>query len=771
MEEDRRAAAAIALSQLGGHGAVGAESDADNYISVDDYDIDDVNVNLNDDNEDSDGGDHENEEMPPPSQEGRGEKTKYKSDIFVKHFKKVPIVSSANEVPVFFMAYCNYCTKKYKFKKSGGYGSLIRHMQTIHPELYGHTASQTQLNFQSASAHGSASGSSQTGTPSSALLRYDHKHTTDVMAKFAAMHHLPFGIYDNQDYEDSMKECYNLNSKRLPRTSIQRSTKNQYYEMKKDLSQYLSNLGHKVNICSDIWTDAFQKHAYIGITVHFMDNSWSLNKRLIAFRDFPTPHTANAIAFLIIQVLNEYQLCNKVFSIAFDNATANTASISDLIDACSPIIDGKYFHQRCVCHILNLCVQDALSLWQKHVDPIRNAVRAIHFKLGKAWKKYCRNRNIRYTTFIMDVSTRWNSTYDCLNSTLEHRDALCDFFRTNPYGDIVLTPNCWDQSMSLCQLFKAFKSATVELSGVYYCTSVRVLEHCMYIALGFKTCMKNARSRELMCVLFYMIEKWLKYFSEIPTVFLIAKCLDPKWKLAGTTKILDFYYQNLRSIDLSPLQNLPFDDNETSRVFELTIPDRSLVQAQFESSLRTLFAEYEEKYNRTHQIHPRTQHAPQPQQYGGFGFAYDDPDAQSQLADLYGYGTSSSSRSTSMGSVSELDFYLEARHHTFSDAGPTPAQIDVLEWWGTHEKDYPILASMAKEIFAVPASTVAVESAFSVGACVLDVRRSKLSARNMEAVMLLDDWGKAARRAQEPDWDAREESEETFTDTEDEGGE
>ncbi|KAL1533394.1 hypothetical protein AAHA92_33282 [Salvia divinorum] len=31
---------------------------------------------------------------------------------------------------------------------------------------------------------------------------------------------------------------------------------------------------------------------------------------------------------------------------------------------------------------------------------------------------------------------------------------------------------------------------------------------------------------------------------------------------------------------------------------------------------------------------------------------------------------------------------------------------------------------MAKEIFSVPASTVAVESAFSVGACVLDERRS-----------------------------------------------
>lgn len=53
MEEDRHAA--IALAQMGGHGA---------DISVDDYEIDDVNVNLSDDNEDSDG-DHDDEEMPP----------------------------------------------------------------------------------------------------------------------------------------------------------------------------------------------------------------------------------------------------------------------------------------------------------------------------------------------------------------------------------------------------------------------------------------------------------------------------------------------------------------------------------------------------------------------------------------------------------------------------------------------------------------------------------------------------------------------------------
>lgn len=95
------------------------------------------------------------------------------------------------------------------------------------------------------------------------------------------------------------------------------------------------------------------------------------------------------------------------------------------------------------------------------------------------------------TTFSMDVSTRWNSTYDMINSTLEHKDYLVEFFRGFNDLDLVLLPTCWTQCMELFKLFKSFKTATVELSGIYYCTSVRVLEHCMYIALNFNSCMRK----------------------------------------------------------------------------------------------------------------------------------------------------------------------------------------------------------------------------------------------------------------------------------------
>ena len=278
---------------------------------------------------------------------------------------------------------------------------------------------------------------------------------------------------------------------------------------------------------------------------------------------------------------------------------------------------------------------------EHHPEHIRTAINLINWKpqIGKAWKKYCHQKKIRYTNFTIEVSTRWNSTYDCLNSTLEHIDYLIDFFRTNPVDDLYLTHACWEQSMSLFKLFKGFKNATVELSGVYYCTSVRVLEHCMYISLGFKTAMKNSVSNpELMCVLYYMIDKWLKYFSEIPTVFLIAKVLDPKWKLVGTLKILEFYYNNLSSIDLQPLRDLQSEVNEDNNIrlsetFQINLSNFSVIKHAFEFELRTLFAEYEAKYNSTHQVRQR----PTPHQQHSFGFfQVDDPDAQSQLADLYG---------------------------------------------------------------------------------------------------------------------------------------
>lgn len=66
--------------------------------------------------------------------------------------------------------------------------------------------------------------------------------------------------------------------------------------------------------------------------------------------------------------------------------------------------------------------------------------------------------------------------------------------------------------------------------------------------------------------------------------------------------------------------------------------------------------------------------------------------------------------------------------------------FDILYWWKTTRSKYKVLFLTAKDVLAVPMSTVASESAFSAGSCELDSFRSSLSPNMAEALMCTQDW-------------------------------
>jgi hypothetical protein len=70
------------------------------------------------------------------------------------------------------------------------------------------------------------------------------------------------------------------------------------------------------------------------------------------------------------------------------------------------------------------------------------------------------------------------------------------------------------------------------------------------------------------------------------------------------------------------------------------------------------------------------------------------------------------------------------------------SDFDILEWWKIHSNQqmYPILASLARDILAVPVSTVASESTFSIGGRVLDCFRSSLKERTVQTLIFIQDW-------------------------------
>jgi hypothetical protein len=73
-------------------------------------------------------------------------------------------------------------------------------------------------------------------------------------------------------------------------------------------------------------------------------------------------HTGSAIANHILGVVNDFDIRNKIMSITLDNASSNTNAIESLSPHLHSYIDGYVVHQRCVCHIINLVVQDGIQL-------------------------------------------------------------------------------------------------------------------------------------------------------------------------------------------------------------------------------------------------------------------------------------------------------------------------------------------------------------------------------------------------------------------------
>ena len=63
-----------------------------------------------------------------------------------------------------------------------------------------------------------------------------------------------------------------------------------------------------------------------------------------------------------------------------------------------------------------------------------------------------------------------------------------------------------------------------------------------------------------------------------------------------------------------------------------------------------------------------------------------------------------------------------------------------MDYWRGQQTRYPDLTAMARDILTIPVSTVASESAFSVGAKVIDKYRTALKSDITEAIICTKDW-------------------------------
>ncbi|KAL5715380.1 hypothetical protein ACHQM5_017208 [Ranunculus cassubicifolius] len=201
-----------------------------------------------------------------------------------------------------------------------------------------------------------------------------------------------------------------------------------YLELKQKLKKDLAS--RRVCLTTDTWTSC-QNVNYMVITAHFIDDDWKLHKRVLNFCVIAN-HKGNSIGMLLEQCLLEWGV-EKVLTITADNATTNTVAI-DYLRAkmrhwtnSKMLFGGKYIHVRCCAHVCNLIVVAGLSKLEQSIAAIRNAVKYVRsspqrlesFKSCVAKEKIdCKG------LVVLDVATRWNSTYLMLSAALKFENAF-----------------------------------------------------------------------------------------------------------------------------------------------------------------------------------------------------------------------------------------------------------------------------------------------------------------------------------------------------------
>jgi len=189
------------------------------------------------------------------------------SDIFKIHFKKIQKEDGNFDVA------CNYCRRIYKFKQGGGYGTFKRHLESKHPEKMGQSRGQTQITGYGSSTHKS-------------LFMYSDNKSKEEFTKMVAIDHLAFSFGENLGFNNYCKTALNPAYKTIPRNTLKRTLFSLYKKQKKELIQFFTNFNGRVSLCNDIWSDHWQVHSYMGITCHWIDDDFLLQKRILSFRVF-----------------------------------------------------------------------------------------------------------------------------------------------------------------------------------------------------------------------------------------------------------------------------------------------------------------------------------------------------------------------------------------------------------------------------------------------------------------------------------------------------
>lgn len=546
-------------------------------------------------------------------------------------------------------------------------------------------------------------------------VTWDRRNVLHVARK-----RLPLSYFDDEETQDYFK-LLNESVIMPRRNAMSKILFDEFSKMRENLKSILAKNDSKFSFNVDGWS-APNLTSFYGISVHFIDKIWKMPSITLELIPSKGLHSGKDIAKTFYGCLEYFDLKEKINGITLDNVASNTTFILELkvlFDKDGIEFDVENQHFKCFLHIFNLGVQDILHLVNKNsrfLDQDENCesddeesddendnlfyvmivkVRSIFKKLRgietlrNTLKSFCDATNIKFIKPVLDVRTRWNSTFEMLNVFFKLLPALRLLWDNCPVVNSYKLHN--DQLSTLktvFELLRYFQYLTKILSSDKDVSLPTAVVGLNTLLDKLEETMSQLNNKPdvtpeddiIISSLVKGRDKLIKHYKKCNWVYCVALLLDPRFKLEG-------FDSTEWGRDLKNMAEKKFKD-----IFRYEYYNKHIIESvedTLQNSIEEDFVEFKNVY------------APK----------------------------------SNVSWESELKKYFASPRASF--------ESNILEWWSNHEKDYPIISKMARDILGITASTIYIERFFSAGPLIMTNRRNKLKNETLNALMCIYSWQKS----------------------------
>ena len=306
-------------------------------------------------------------------------------------------------------------------------------------------------------------------------------------------------------------------------------------------------------------------------------------------------------------------------------------------------------------------------------------------------ESFCIASGIKYVKPLLDVKTRWNSTYAMLNVACRLKKGLVLMWdnckELKPYK---IEESGWNSLVKLLKILANFKHVSLILSSETVATLPSVvvtinllLDNIEKIIKDLDELKNRTHADEVLLLAIQAgRDKILKHYTKTNWVYCVSLILDPRFKLEA------------------------FDLKDWSQKLKQESEDR------FRNLLKTEYCS--EEFTET-------------------------DDSRKEIADeLDEFSIDFNSLYVKEPKIKKQSWETELENYLKYPRANE--KTNILHWWKENEKNFPRIAKMAKDVLSTMATSVPVERLFSAAGQIVTEKRCCLSNDSINALSCLNSW-------------------------------